>query len=299
MNRFLLMVLALAPLLLTAAAAPQPPDGPGAQLPVTVVNLKQRLSALTPADPLAYFILAEDLSAEADDKPSRDLARTLFVLTFDLYRTRNQPGDGEMARSAALGLASLTHNDGERRWLAAVGDQVAPATDKAAAASARLPSAVSEATSFNLATAIGLARSGDGRRAEQYLGREGVRELLTATQGTIAGGPTAGGGGVLKWVEDWPVCPTCKNRRVLTRGTESFLCPYCDGNPGPKLTDQQLLVQYRAESLLLKGAYRSWSAQLLADDGEALRDPNAGDVAVSFGVDTRATLWRDGAWIAP
>ena len=296
MNRLRLLILAL-PLLLTAASAPQPPaEAP--PLPATVVNLSQRLSALTPSDPLAYFILAEDLSAEAVDKPSRDLARTLFSLAFELYRVRNQPGDGEMARSAALGLASLTTIDSERRWLFAVGEQVAPATDRAGAAGARLPSAVPEATAFYLATAMGLARSGDGRRAEQFLGREGVRDLLNATQSTIGGSPGSANS-VLKWIEDWPACPTCKNRRIVTRANESALCPYCDGNPGPKLTDAQLLTQYRAESLLLKGAYRSWSAQLLADGGEPLRDPNPADVAASFGVDSRATVWRKGGWIAP
>ncbi|HYD01419.1 MAG TPA: hypothetical protein VEB22_09355, partial [Phycisphaerales bacterium] len=231
-------------------------------------------------------------------KPSRDLARTLYVLAFELFRTRNQPGDGEMARSATLGLAALTPVESDRRWLAAVGDQVAPITDKAAAASARLPAAVPEATSFNLATAMGLARAGEGRRAEQYLSREGVRELLASTEATIAGGASQSPA-VLKWVTDWPACPTCKNKRVVTRGSESTLCPYCDGNPGPKLNDAQLLIQYRAESLLLRGAYRSWSAQVLADDGEPLRDPNADDIAPWFGVDTRATVWRNGAWSAP
>lgn len=298
MRRITIILLAV-PLLLAGAARPavqQPEKNP---LPSTVVGLEGRLQSLKPSDPLAYFILAEDLAVEAVDKPSRDLSRTLFVLAFELYRARNNPGDGEMARSAAIGLASLTPIESERRWLAAVGDQVAPATDKAAAASARLPPAVSEATAFNLATALGLARSGDGRRAEQYLAREGVRELLNATQGTIAGGRAAAGGSVQKWIEEWPVCPTCKNRRIITRGNESSLCPYCDGNPGPKLPDAVLLSQFRAESLLLKGVYRSWSAQLLADDGEPLRDPNPEDIVGSFGVDSRATVWRNGAWVAP
>lgn len=267
-------------------------------LPATVPGLAERLAALTPGEPLAYFLLAEELGAEAADKPSRDMARALYVLAFELYRARNGAGDGEMARSAALGLVSLTPLEAERRWLAAIGDQVAPATDKAAAASARLPAAVPEATALNLATAMGLARSGEGKKAEGYLSRDGVRELLATTQAAISGAAAAREP-VQKWIEDWPVCPTCKNRRIVTRGNEASLCPYCDGNPGPKLTDEQLLAQYRAESLLLRGVYRSWSAQILADDGEPLRDPNPADVAASFGVDARATVWRQGMWVAP
>ncbi|MBX9875268.1 MAG: hypothetical protein K2X84_10455 [Beijerinckiaceae bacterium] len=269
-----------------------------APLPSTVPNLARRLGALNPTDPSAYFTLAEELGAEASDKPSRDLARTLYVLAFELYRAGGRAGDGEMARSATLGLASLTTLDRERRWLAAVGDQVAPLSEKALTASARLPAAIPEATAFNLATAMGLARSGEGRRAETYLGREGVRELLRATQATVGGG-VGSAVAVEKWVQDWPVCPTCKNRRIVTKGNESRLCPYCGGNPGPKLSDGEVLSQYRAESLLLKGVYRSWSAQLLADDGDPLRDPAPGDVAPSFGVDPRATVWRSGVWTTP
>ena len=231
------------PLLLSFAAGTQPGEPKPPVLPATVANLQNRLGTLVPTDPMPYFILAEDLAVEgvAGDKPSRDMARTLFVLAFDLFRTRARPGDGEMARSAALGLASLTTSDADRRWLAAVGDQVAPPNEKNAGASARLPSAVPEATAFALATAMGLARSGDGRRADTYMSREGVRELLAATQATIAGGRTVAGGGVLKWIEDWPACPTCKNRRIVTRGSESTLCQFCDGNPGPKLGDTELL----------------------------------------------------------
>ncbi|MFT3684834.1 MAG: hypothetical protein QM783_07880 [Phycisphaerales bacterium] len=114
-------------------AVPQPPQTERPKLPATVVGLDARLRALKPSDPQAYFVLAEDLASESADKPSRDLARRLFVLAFELYRARNGAGDGEMARSATLGLASLTAIDAERRWLAAVGDQVAPVNDKAAA----------------------------------------------------------------------------------------------------------------------------------------------------------------------
>lgn len=297
MNKACFHIVAIA-LLLTGAGAYQPGGSSASPLPVTVPSLDERLSALKPGDPLAYFQLAEELAAEAADKPSRDLARTLFVLSFEIYRARNQPGDGEMARSATLGLASLTRIEPERRWLAAIGDQVAPPGDRAGSASARLPAAVPEAVAFNLATAMGLARAGEGRRAEQFLAREGVRELMAANQMTIAGDPAAGQP-VLKWIADWPACPTCKNRRVVTRANESSLCPYCDGNPGPKLSDAMLLRQFRAESLLLRGVYRSWSAQILADEGEPLRDPNPTDLAISFGVDPHATLWRKGSWVAP
>ncbi len=290
---------AVVALLLAGAGERQPGSGPASGLPSTVPGLAERLTALNPQNPQAYFLLAEELAAEAGtDKPSRDVARTLFVLAFEMYRARNQPGDGELARSATLGLASLTRIEPERRWLAAIGDQVAPPGDRAASASARLPAAVPETVAFQLATAMGLARSGEGRRAEQYLIREGVRELLALNQVAITGDPAAGQP-VLKWIADWPACPTCKNRRIVTRANESTLCPYCDGNPGPKLTDAELLKQFRAESFLLRGAYRSWSAQILADDGEPLRDPNPADLAVSFGVDPHATLWRNGGWVAP
>lgn len=294
----LLVITCLLTLVLTVAATVQPPQGTSV-LPSTVPGLPERLAALQPGEPEKYLLLAEELGAEISDKPSRDLARTLYVLAFELYSARGQPADGEYARSACLGLASLTKAESERRWLAAIGDLCAPVTDKAVTAAARLPAAVPEATAFNLATALGLARSGEGRKAEGYLNREGVRELLASTQTTIAGGPAGDSGAVAKWIADWPICPTCKNKRVITRGNESQLCPYCDGNPGPKISDAELIGQYRAESLLLRGVYRSWSAQLVADGGEPLRDPNPTDIAPAFGVDPRATVWRNGAWTAP
>lgn len=53
------------------------------------------------------------------------------------------------------------------------------------------------------------------------------------------------------------------------------------------------------ESALLSGAQQSWATQLLADQGARLIELNPEDVPELYGVDVSASVYRDGAWVAP
>lgn len=270
---------------------------------IPVVGFTTRLQNLRPDKAENYLFLAEELASESHVRESRDLSRALYVLAFEI--DRKQPSsNGRIARSACSGLAALTRNEAEQRRLLAIGQIVAGQASRVRGERPVLVKPMippSDETALNLVTAIGLARAGEGRRAEQYLGREGVRSLLESTEGLFGGFDRQGASAnIERWINDWPACPTCKNKRIVSRsGAEPQLCKHCEGNPGPRLSDAELLMQVRGESLLLRGVHRSWSAQLVADGGEPLRDPLPEDLALQYGVDANATIWRDGRWIAP
>ncbi|MBL8991288.1 MAG: hypothetical protein JNJ48_06885 [Phycisphaerae bacterium] len=292
-----------------AAAGRQPAGSPVSPAPVgqpgvaaiPVPRLSERLARLSPDDPTAYFLLGEEVASESVDRSSRDLARTLLVLAMHLDRAAG--GTGNLTPSVCLALASLTPREGERRWLVAV----ARASERRAgerAGRTRPPglAPVSELVAFDLATAFGLIRAGEGRRAEQLLAKPAVAELLSAYENVLDDEGIVGGAQRLRrWAEQWQSCPECRNRRIVTRGEggKARLCPTCGGSPGPKLSEAELLVQLRMESALLRGIHRLWSAQYLADGGEPLRDPDAADLPATYGVDTTRTVWREGQWRQP
>lgn len=292
---------------LIARGQPSGEPGPAGAQPQTgiasipVPRLVERLERLTPDDPMAYFLLGEEVAAESVDRASRDLARTLLVLALHLDRAGG--GTNNLTPSACLALAGLTPRESERRWLVAI----ARASDRRAGeSSARRrgvgPAPVNELVAFELATAFGLIRAGEGRRAEQLLNKPAVADLLTAYENVLNDEGIIGGAQRLRrWAGEWTTCPECRNRRFVTRGEggRARLCPTCGGSPGPKLTDAELLVQLRMESALLRGIHRLWSAQYLADAGEPLRDPDPAELAATYGVDTSRTTWRDGQWRQP
>lgn len=287
-----------------SGAAQQPqPAGPApinwATIPIP--NLANRLSMLAPGDPMAYFKLGEEVAAEAFDRPSRDLARTLLVLAMHLDRTSG--GKLRLTSSSCLALATLTPRESERRWLIAMA-QVAHASEPDGRPARRLMVApnVSESAAFDLATAMGLIRAGDGRRAEQLLAKPAVAELLNAYENVLNDEGIVGGAQRLqRLASEWGQCSECKNRRFVTRGEggKPRLCPTCGGSPGPQLSKQELLVHLRMESALLRGIHRLWSAQSLADGGEPLRDPDPAELSAWYKVDTERTVWQQDQWVKP
>lgn len=273
---------------------------------IRVVNLAARLAALSPDQPGAYFQLGEEVAFEAQDRATRDLARRLFVLAFVLDRPGRPGFTGKVAPGAAMALAALTKRESERRWLLAVARAAEPAS--AIGQERPLPSdAVLEVPShvaYDLASVLGLARGGDGRRAAALLARPGVDAALTAYESVLDDRGFLGGGSkVRRAITDWPSCQTCRNRRVVTRnadgGLRAELCPKCKGNPGPTFSTLELITQLRMESALLKGIHRMWSAQALADGGEPLRDPLPDELPAWYRIDPRASVFRDGVWVQP
>jgi hypothetical protein len=314
-----------------AAAAPeQPPARPAAQTQPAAVgeafdpssiplpDLAARLTALDPAKPLDYYLLAEEVAAEATLLPARDLARRLYVLAFELDRA--QRGDEEsppattagksVGPSVCIALAAMAGPESERRWLRALGLQLrsAPAEGKTDTPSSRTPEirVVPDQVALELATALGLVRSGEGRRAATLLKRPGVAETLDAYSTVLEEG-SAGNARqrIERWIEQWPTCPQCSNKRTIARvetpgqPPRTLLCPTCGGVPGPKLTPEERLGQLRLESALLRGIHRLWSAQVVADNAQPLRDPDPDELATTYRIDPRLSIFRDGRWVAP
>lgn len=274
-------------------------DGGTSSVPLRgrIADLDQRLSALKPGSPRAYFELGEMVASEATDIEGKSLARTLYVLAFELDRRATVPEPG-LARSACLGLAALADSDDERRWLIALGGNVddrigpgdVPAEAMKSTAASRDPAA------FDLATALGLARAGEGRRAQRLLERPGVAALLDRMDAVLIPGVGGGAAKVRLAIEQWPTCPRCSNRRVIKESGMNMLCPHCHGAPGPALSTREVLDQVRVESLLLSGVQRSWAAQIVTDGGQPLRELDGDDLAATYGVDRSKTVWKSGQW---
>jgi hypothetical protein len=303
----LVVVLGLGVFVLPLASQPQRSADAVSDLgSIRVPDLADRLAALRPERPADYMLLAEEVASEAQDRPTRELARRLYVLAFALDRP-GQPGfTGRVAPGAAMALAGLTQRESEQRWLLAVARAAEPASgvgqDRPLPPDAVLE--VPSQVAYDLASLLGLARGGDGRRAASLLAKPGVDAALTAYESVLDDRGFLGGGSkVRRAIADWPSCPTCRNRRVVTRnadgGLRAELCPKCKGNPGPTFSTPEVITQLRMESALLKGIHRMWSAQALADGGEPLRDPLPDELPAWYRTDVRATVFRDGAWVAP
>lgn len=275
---------------------------PASQDGVTA-DLAARLSALSPADPRAYLLLGEEVAAEATRPREEALARTLYVLAFELDRRRRESGaagDPGLAASACLALADLSRLEEDRRWLVALARSIDRRYASPDWSRAAQPTYSGEA-GFQAAEYLGLVRSGDGHRARNIRENAEVAHVLTEYERMVGG---LGSSGMMHEVEQqsrqWP-CVQCGNQRITTLGEtippRKGLCPTCFGNPGPRLSRAQLIAQLRFESGLLDGIQTSWAAQMTLDQGAPLREPSAGELAPTMGVDGDAAYWRSGVWV--
>ncbi len=278
---------------------------------IAVPQLIKRLEALDPKKPEEYFRLAEEVGAEASQRVARELARRLYVLALAL----DQPplARGDLGSSACLGLASLTVRPAERRWLLATGaviESVRAGPGATPVPPPAQPLIVDETTGLQLATAIGLVRHGEGRRATTLLDKPAVARALDAYGSVLEDSGYFGAASrIRKNAELWFTCPECKNKRTILRTarasggsastSQQVICPTCSGSPGPPISFEELQVQLAMESALLRGIHRLWSAQALVDSGEPLRDPDPDEVPSWYGIDTAACVFRNGQWVVP
>jgi hypothetical protein len=304
------------------AAAGEPPRAAAASidradaLPSPVVHLRARLEALRPTDPRAYYLLGEEVAAElpactgeGEEEAARRLARQLYGLAFELDRGAAGRGaraeaaaDEPLASAACIALAAVSPAEGEKRWLWALARSIDPRIAGPAWAPIRLRPAP-DSLALDVCAVLGYARDGEGRRAEQVLERPGVKELLERYEAMLSPAGTSGGAdSIRRMIREWPACPECRNRRVVTRpgpgGNQTVLCRTCNGVPGPALTSDELILQLRLESALLSGIQRSWAAQTVVDRGSPLRDVDPADLAPVIGVDPSRPIWREGRWVA-
>lgn len=299
MKAALLILATAAGVLATLGTGAQPAGEPPAPAPPRPGWIVARLTALTPEHPEEYVALAEEV-ADASAEPGEDeLARTLYALAYEIARAKL--ATAPLAASACLGLASLERLEPERRWLFAVGAAIDPRyarTDWAVAASA----SPSDETAFEAATVLGLARAGEGLQARKLLDQPGVRDLLIDYERVGAATGAKGAFSALeRAIAEWP-CPQCRNERAITRpgptAPETRMCPTCRGDPGPRLSPDDFLIQLRFEAILLRGVQRSWAAQVAVDMGAPLRDPDPEQLAAAYGVDAKRPYWREGQWVS-
>lgn len=292
------------------AAQVVPREQGGAAVLAPPMEFGNRLKALDPARPRMYLELAEEMAAEDRTPRGRDTARHLYVLAVLLPRkvvpaTPAAPAElwAEadapvwLASSACLGLAVLAEKEQDRRWLTALAATLAP-VDAMPAPVLHAEAAMRDAAALNLATALGLARTGEGRRAIRLLENPAVGALLSRYEGVLNPGGLSGGGDRIRSLANrFGPCLQCHNRRYVKDADGVHLCPTCQGRPGPKISVPEMIGQLRLESLLLNGIQRSWAAQTVADGGAPMRELDASVLADVYGVDVTKAYWREGVWV--
>jgi hypothetical protein len=299
MNPLHVLVLATTSAALLAVHQPAAePAGPApTAAPALIASYERQLASLRPDNPLGYYLLAEEVADVVDDPERLNLARTLYALAFELDRTRG--GNGALAASSALGLAQTASNERDRQWLMALAGGLDPRYLLPDWNVAAWPS-ISEDVAYKAATVIGHIRAGEGGAARRLMAQPGVTEVLRRYERALG---STGGTGALqrleRYADQWP-CRECNNARAISRpgqrGPEIRLCPTCEGNPGPRLSDGELMIYLRFESMLLNGIQRSWGAQVMVDGGSPLRDPDPQELAATLGIDVSRPWWRNGAW---
>ncbi len=277
-----------------------PAYGGASVQPTGLLDIEEQLEVLDPSMPEAYFTLGEELAAEARTEQDYKLVQRLYLIT--ILQSHDQPNGATLAASACIALADTARADADRRVLWAIARMLDPrysirdwsrSTDVV----------VTDDVAFETATALGHIRSGWGSRAVADLRRDDVQRLIRRYSALITGTIQQN---ILPELErqakEWP-CPECRNDRVVTKRhtgrIERRLCYTCGGNPGPEMTPDELIGQLRFESFLLNSRQRSWGAQVAADLGEPMRDPEIGDLALRFGVDPKRVLYRNGQWVEP
>ena len=296
-------------LLVSLVLQPQPesqPESPSPSQPepasvlsdqIPIPNLTQRLEALTPDDPMPYFLLAEEVADEAETPGENRLARQLYVVAYEIERERDQ--GRSLAASICLGLRQIERVEDARAWLSALAGALDPryasrdwsvATDHVQDRGAALKTA----------TLLGFARSGQGTRALMLRDDPEVIEMLDRYGSLLGPGSMAR---IERMMSAWP-CPECRNARTVNRAgrnVQTRLCNWCLGNPGEDISRAELIMHLRFESRLLDGVRRSWSAQAAMDEAAPLLDPEpdalAPQLSVRYEINPSRRYWRDGAWI--
>ncbi|MCC6970478.1 MAG: hypothetical protein IT434_09675 [Phycisphaerales bacterium] len=274
-----------------AASAPASWRGDG----VLTEEILARLTLISPGDPESLLRAGEDFAAMGSPLSVR-VARRILSGAIEVDRAR---GGGRVAAGACLLLAELSTSEPDRRWFAAL----ARAMEAGAVGRSWLrpgDAGYNAEAAYNAACVVGLVRAGDGLAARQLMNEPGVRQVLLDHERLLS---TIGEPGGLAYLEreagKWP-CPECRNdrvvRTVVDRQAQYKLCPTCNGNPGPSLGDDALILQLRLEARLLHGVQRSWAAQLAADHGLPLDDPDPEELSKVLGFDSRAFVFKDGGW---
>ncbi|MHC4210623.1 MAG: hypothetical protein ACYTE6_01770 [Planctomycetota bacterium] len=225
---------------------------------------ERRLEALSPADPMAYFELAEEVADTAGSESQVALARHLFGLAGALDPQR-------LGRSACLAIADLEPNEYAKRRLLALG---ALLDRRAGGFAGRQPVgvvAIHPEAALAVSEALSYYRKGEGARALKLLDEPGAMELLEAWGGVVFTG------GATRFIED---------------------CRLYRGSREPMLPRQDLVAFLRFEAALLAGGDRSWSGDLLLTEGRSLIEVDPNRTEEVLGTDGSMPCFRGGRWMA-
>jgi hypothetical protein len=261
-HRALAILISLSSLLVVGRAAPQDDRGPAAP-----AGWEQRLEALRPDRPLAYFELAEEIADAATTDRERELARQLLALAGALDEPR-------LGRAACLALADLAEDPRQRArlralaWLLAERYEQAIALDEAMRDQEDAP--LSPVALAAVTEALSLYRRGQGARALAALRTPGAADLLEANDRLLVGGAN-------RFLED------CRL--------------YRNGERRPTLSPADVTQMLRLEAALLAGPQRSWSGELLLRPGQTLVEVDPEGMAQTLGVDVTRAVYRDGRWV--
>ncbi|MHC5006889.1 MAG: hypothetical protein ACYTGF_05970 [Planctomycetota bacterium] len=224
---------------------------------------EQRLEALSPADPMAYFELAEEVADEGGNEAQVALARHLFGLAAALDPRR-------LGRSACLAIADLESNTYAKRRLLALG---ALLDRRAGGVAGQQPGdsvAIDPEAALAISEAFSYYRKGDGARALKRLERPGAMDLLETWSGVVFPG------GATRFIED------CR----LYRGARK-----------PPVTPEDQVTYLRFEAALLSGESRSWLGDLLLTEGRPLIEVDPNRAEEVLGADGSRPCFRDGRWV--
>lgn len=267
-----------------------------------VADLRARLEGLRPDDPMAYFELGEEVAYEMPFLAGTELARHLYVLSFELDRRGEHPRG--IGGSVCLALAELSTDVSEQRWLRALAEALEGGTGDVRW-SVSLAVGGSDRGPLDLADAMARARAGDVRQLRTMLSRFDVATMLR--DAGMKPEEARDFVGVLeREMARLRAHPPSREVRKTAEGELVVeLEPTSGGNPGPSLSESEYLEQLRVEMMLLDGRPGTWAGQMLMGGDAPLRDIDPGELAPYFGVDAErpvfrapvGTGWRDGVWV--
>jgi len=243
---------------LVIAADAAPGDGVTEPGPWT-----DRVEALNPDDPMAYFELAEEIADASAEVSRRELARHLFALSGVLAPQR-------LGRSACLALADLEADQHTRRRLLALAALLDERAGGLIVGPAGETAYHDRASVLAVTNALSFYRRGNGAKAVSALRTSSARQILDTYDSVFRGGSE-------RFIED------CR----LYRGTRR-----------PVLSEADRLRLLRFEAALLAGDDRSWSGELLLNRGRPLIEVDPDRLGSSFGVNAAHPCYRNGRWRA-
>ncbi|MEM9082899.1 MAG: hypothetical protein AAGB34_04820 [Planctomycetota bacterium] len=261
-------------------------------------GVEERLRALDPKDPMAYFELGEDIAYHATpgssqmDGQAAALAEQLFVLSYVLDVEAG--GNLELGPSVCLALLELTPEpQSERRvWLGAMADALG--RDRRPRLAAPEENASTQRAQF--AEMLARFRAGEMRTVDRYLKRTNAISLLEG-----AGLSNEEAIELNELLEDaieriGTADPDRVQRRPAPGGEEYVLDRASRGNPGPQLSASEMMIVLRAELALLGGEATRWSVQLTGPGSRPVRELSDQSLVETYAVDAERPVWSGDDW---